>query len=677
MQGFTVDIQQKSFAPMQLPPDLVLTYRHGSANVRGGPVDAQILATGPRQTLFETLDYLRNPVIVYNYMGTEVWWGYIAAITGTIGSLQIGLSIDQVSNRIKVIYTYNDQFGKAVKGETAWSTNQDSVDTYGAWEMLKSIGDASTEQANQDLIASLNVLAWPMGTPIFGSASRDQDSVNLLCRGWFSSLSSTYYTRADGKVAYPENGGTAISMGQAYTATTIAFQPHQNAIHDLNGLMKSFKSGQRIRVTGSASNNASYRVTNDTDEDGVTIVSTAIYFAPQNDVIGPADQFKDVSSGDLIRISGASASGNNGDFWVNSSEQDGTHITISSSTIVAGPSGPSITVKRSTSIGVDTDLQRELPGANTTITTIGNRVAQSFLAGGTDPWKVYEAWVRLMKVGSPTDNVVVELWSTSGTNLPTTLLDSASIAGATLSENTMFWFKFTFGGTVSLTPGTTYWLVVRRSGGSERVNYYMVDVDEAAGYADGVAKYWDGTAWQFPVTVLENNAASMPFTIYGKETTTVQIQKIISGAGQFLTGVQVFDPSHILSYQFREGRLRALDEINTLLDGDADVWGRLFAMVSPQRMLQIFNEPAVNTYDMVRVDLENNWHDYLNSPLEPGVLPIGKWAEVIDLPPGVTAYTRITPFFVEAAEYFADRNELQVTPRGAWNSHAGLGVRQG
>ena len=97
--------------------------------------------------------------------------------------------------------------------------------------------------------------------------------------------------------------------------------------------------------------------------------------------------------------------------------------------------------------------------------------------------------------------------------------------------------------------------------------------------------------------------------------------------------------------------------------------------MTPQRYLSIYKEPLQGSADTYVLDLEGAWTDNLGSPLEEGVLPVGKWVEIRALPAEVLATTKVTPFVVDEAEYDADSGELRITPRGAWTT--ATGVRQG
>jgi len=102
--------------------------------------------------------------------------------------------------------------------------------------------------------------------------------------------------------------------------------------------------------------------------------------------------------------------------------------------------------------------------------------------------------VMMYKYGSPTDEVILEVY-TDGTGEPGTLLATAdnSINGSTLSEG---WAnrkicRFSFNSPVSISSGTTYWLVLSRTGSVDSDNFYYVTSANVDVSAEGLTEVWD------------------------------------------------------------------------------------------------------------------------------------------------------------------------------------------
>lgn len=669
MRRFTVTVNRRDFLPAVLPNELVLTPRRWAGAALGGMRTAEIEATGPRYALFELLDWLRYETLIYNRNGTAVWWGYVAALSLRVGAVEIGVSLDEVSNRIQVIYAYQDPDGKSIKGATGWSVDADSIAAYGTWELIKSLGNATAEQAAQDLAVTLAAQKWPVGTPVISSGRSGQPGATLFCRGWYDSLRATYYSRADGVERHAATGNARLVLGQQYTAATIGFEPNNDYIHDLSGNIRYFTSGAQVQVSGSAGNDGAFTVSRSTEQAPQSFAATTISFDPSDDVhTSTADGFAFIDANDLIHISGAAEAANNGYKWVKATSNSDSLTTIET-TMVAEAAGALVTISRGNAIGIEGALTREAPGATVTLTTIGEKVAQRFTVSSAAGWTAYELWVRLGVIGAPADGITVELCADSS-GAPGTVLGSTTSAVGSL-PTALAWAKFTLSSPVTLTAGDPYWLVVRRSGASHHIDYYEIDSDEDAGYSGGSLLLWNGAAWVA-------SASDLPFAVWGMEETTVQAATLIGNAGQFLRGGQILDASGLLTYQYRDGSLSALSELEALLAAGATDGRRLLATVTEQRYLQISKEPAAgDIIHTCQLSLDGKWLDSLGSPWEEGVLPVGKWVEIRDLPPEVANSTRITPFFVESAEFDADAGELRIEPRGAWSGRDSIGVRQG
>jgi hypothetical protein len=122
--------------------------------------------------------------------------------------------------------------------------------------------------------------------------------------------------------------------------------------------------------------------------------------------------------------------------------------------------------------------------------------AQSFKFG--QDVAVDTVTVKLVKVGSPTDNIIVELHGDSSGLPGATVLASGSLAASPLPAS------FTpspprrivrLDTTVNLTAGASYWIVLKRSGAFDGTNYVQWGRGITNGYPDGAPAYYTGTAW--------------------------------------------------------------------------------------------------------------------------------------------------------------------------------------
>jgi hypothetical protein len=394
---------------------------------------------------------------------------------------------------------------------------------------------------------------------------------------------------------------------------------------------------------------------------GGSYSATTIRFASQDDLYDSAgltaDGLDALAVGDSFSVAGASNAANNTTpdalFTVKSKELAGSdgHIETVDKDRVDEAAGNSITLSRGTG-RVD-------------------RVAQSItLTENVDDWTVAAVSVRVQAVGSPSDNLVCELRSDSGGN-PGTLLDSASLAGSAIPTE-MSWVEFTLSNTDALTYGTTYWIVLRRSGSNSLANYYVVDVNEDEPYAGGQVKVYNGSSY-----AVRSPAADMPFRVTGKVETTTQIEEMIESNAEFGSGsVTVRNASGIDTWQYREGDALALDEIEKLLEQGTSAEERLLAQVfveangDPDRRVVISKQPSAGQADL-RLNADGSLSQTVGgatAPMEPGVNVAGQWVIVnVERLRDVLATAAL---FVERAEYVVSEDltyiESEVSRR-VWN----------
>lgn len=96
-------------------------------------------------------------------------------------------------------------------------------------------------------------------------------------------------------------------------------------------------------------------------------------------------------------------------------------------------------------------------------------------------WTVSTLELFLSKIGSPTDNLFVDIVSTLGGSVIAT---SNTVSAAGLSS-TAAWIAFTFSSPPSLSAGTTYYIVLRRSGARDLSNQALWEAKASNPYAAG------------------------------------------------------------------------------------------------------------------------------------------------------------------------------------------------
>lgn len=287
------------------------------------------------------------------------------------------------------------------------------------------------------------------------------------------------------------------------------------------------------------------------------------------------------------------------------------------------------------------------------------RVAQSFQITSAVSWALGSVALMLGRMGRApaTHTVIVEVCSNSGSVLWTTTL-----AMETFSENGLGWVEMLVAPSVTLAPATTYWVVVRRTY-ADGWNYPVVGLSQAAGYAAGQVKMYD-TAWYVPSPVMD-----MAFRLQGKKENTGQVTDIVTATGEFGSVVDVVKQSGRDCWQWRDGYLRALDEVMKLLEAGATDGGRLLATVGADKRVRIFAQmPAADALYLYGSDRKLRTK-VGGGEAEPGRLLAGSWIEVDSPVHGRQSV------YVAGSEYTADGG-WSWTPAGA-NDWFDQGVRKG
>ncbi|MBI2559990.1 MAG: hypothetical protein HYW14_02520, partial [Planctomycetes bacterium] len=123
--------------------------------------------------------------------------------------------------------------------------------------------------------------------------------------------------------------------------------------------------------------------------------------------------------------------------------------------------------------------------------SFGNQTTTAKLSQGfkhTTTVSIEKVSVLLYKLGSPTDNVTLEIWDNSGSGFPNAIIPdgaATSIAMSTLTADTAgAWYDFIFPSPPILQANTQYHIVVGRSGGLDNGNNPVWKVQTTGGYGD-------------------------------------------------------------------------------------------------------------------------------------------------------------------------------------------------
>ena len=654
MSDFWVALQNRSFAAVLALPEIQIVPTHWGASATGGPEYAILDVYGPEAALWNCLDWLRYGVEIINGQGQAVWWGYVESVGLDTPSVSVSLSVDDMANSIKVEYG---------EGSTGYGEDAGSIAEYGRKQRVLSVDPVLASSVSQRLTAELASSQQPR--PVQDIRRNEQAKVTLRCVGWLKTLSWLYYSRSHGLAEYVGTGSKEQAFGLGAVSSQLWFSALERELNDTDTNLGEFRTGQKITVTGSASNNATYTVASTTNAGLAGGPASPVNFDGQTAFLAVSPPGGDpatlawMAAGERIRIMNTSL--NNGWYYVAERSPSWAAMYVKFAETFASEAASAPQFWRGHSITLEeATVVEEKPGATVTLTVDGSQFGQQFVPAVS--WSASSVAVKLRKIGTPSDNVEVTLRTNSGGVPIWPPLATATVAAASVSSNSA-WTEFALDVPVALTANTTYWIVVRRTGTLDPLNYYTVALDEDAGYGAGYLRMYNGAAW-----VARTVDASMIFRVEGVEATTAQIAEIVDAAGQFLTGTALDDVSGIDTLQFRDGIVDALTELGDLLTLGTSNARRLLCAVERDRSLRVREEPAyTGTPDYVR-HLDGRITTPQGVALSPGEVPVGVWLRVeTPIPPGQGVNVDPTLLFVERCEYNAAGMEYNITPRGAVN----------
>lgn len=292
-------------------------------------------------------------------------------------------------------------------------------------------------------------------------------------------------------------------------------------------------------------------------------------------------------------------------------------------------------------------------------------LAQSFSLSNDNSWEVANIILRCQKIGTPADGLRVKL-AANNAGVPGTVLESSVVAAGDI-QSVSSEIVFAFNMATTLVYGTTYWLVVERTGVADMDDYYRVSFDDTAGYANG-ALYIDDdltTGWE-----AHSPAADLTFVINGAWETSHQLEAMVNDLpNNFITAVRVV-PTGVWSNQFRNGDSTTFSEVDDLLREGTSNNRRLLATISQERILTIYEEPAKPSSNWHRLFSNGRLEDAWGLTVPPEALTAGVWAKLVDIIPAtanVTAIANPSEVFIESAEFDRRTGKTFYRPRGRQN----------
>lgn len=577
----------------------------------GGPETAEIGLEGSPADLVGALRWLGGSVRIVGADGMPVWWGIVHEASFVADGMEYGLSMDGMANRVAVIYASN-----GLSAITDWEEDTRSTDLYGDVELIHSLGNATPAQAEAAAASILAQKAWPRR--LVRVAQGSSAGGRLLCVGKYTAMGWRYYANSIGRVAFEgEKEGEAI-MGWGFAdSQLVGFHGKVKRICQLSCAMTGLRVDDKIVVSGSTSNNGTFTVVEEPTVDDQVIYDGAsgVYFEVTDDIKDTNDLLDQFTVGEMFRLENTAS---NDGFWFWRTVGPDA-CTVRPNTVANEAVGSDTKLTQGNSVKVAETVTQEGPNLGVKYVTIlahGQKVDQSFTVNDGGTWTVGEVAVWVRRMGSPGDSLKVEICADSA-GAPGTVLDSATVLGSSLTTRSTK-LQVMLNRTATLSTGT-YHLVVSRTGAASATDYYLLSVDEEAGYSGGVLRLYTGSAW-----ATRTVDADLHFEVWGHRETTAIIAEI---ATAYIGGASIRTAAGVYDRMYRAGTKTALDEVERLLAAGTSSGARLLAMVSADDILIVEQAPATAAARW----RNGRFTNVQGQPLARGLLPVGQWV-ALDTP---------------------------------------------
>src|SRR5690606_1940689 len=293
----------------------------------------------------------------------------------------------------------------------------------GIKELALSLQDLETAEAESVRSSYLTRYARPTFAPSVGAPG--EAGAVLYCRGWLSTLAWRYRLYERGRIEYDTQDAEQV-IGWAVTSSDrIGFAKER--IHDLEGRLHALKEGDVVIVSGSYTNDNPYTVTKVAQGQAVTVTGDTIAFEATDDIKDGYGNLAPLRNDEMLEIDGSSS--NDGVYMQDSTGAN--HITVAQwfgpTAITGEASGATVTLRQGNSVVVTPLPAQERVAVSSTVTlsALGLLVSQPFTMPHT--WNWYRVGLMIKKVGSPADNLLIEICAISGGS-PGSVLASGSIA---------------------------------------------------------------------------------------------------------------------------------------------------------------------------------------------------------------------------------------------------------
>lgn len=633
-------------------PRLVVNAKTLSWSDRGNCDTATLTVQGDGQALRTLNSWIGREVQIYNPQHTMVWFGIVAEVNWALtGKWSVGRTLSRLANRVRIAYTKADAFGASTSLTTSWAEDATSQAIYGIREVELSIGDASDDEATAARAQAL-LRAEPRPTR---RRARVQGA-EVICWGFYRFLDWQYYENLAGRIEHDGDDEQEISIGWGLSgATDIGW--YDRYMHDVGGRLSALRDGDRVWVAKSGANSGEKTIASVTGDGQASYTATTIHFESNDDIKDTANGFRNFYANGYVNVSGSAS--NSRTHYVDGKSDDGHMVTAQSFTgaIVNEGTGPSITLVQGEYADVGT-VTNEAPGTSTALTLYGYEVAQEFIPSTT--MALERVAIRVAKIGSPADNLLVELCADSA-GAPGTVLGTATLAAVDAAADSVTDTWIEFASLVSVTASTSYWLKVRRSSSLSATAHWLLGLVEEV---SETTLFYLGSSWT--AATRDGVSLSMPYRLWDSEDTSDAMERIVTDCGgSFVTAVTVSATS-VYRNQYVAEKRRGGEELERLLDIGTASGDRLTAMVNSKRTLTIAAqvEQPTSVAGLPVLGDDDRIYEAQGAAWQPGMSPVGNWL-ALRLPMGIASDWEMALVYVQAARYDVQAAAWEIKPGDA------------
>jgi hypothetical protein len=620
-----------------------------SGSDKGGYKRCTIEAFGTPSELLELTEMLRFDATVYNDIGIPVWNGFVNEVTVFLGSMSIGFKLSGMSNKVRVFYNSIKTSGASRSKYTDWEQDYDSQANYGIMERILSASDISDAAAEVRASKGLRVLSSPVHALSFeGNANRAY--ARIECLGWYYTLGWRMFRELRGYESYVGTGQLNQNLGHGIISSEIGFNPDNNSISIIGNQLRIFKDGEKVRVSGSSSNNGLFTI-NEIGNRTYELYETPSGLSDDDITDAYSLMNSKYDLYDLLKVSDSTS--NDGYYFIENVVSN--KVEVRPSPLVTEYVVPVHLEAGSTLTLIDSVVE-EYPGSTITVKGQVQKMARQFTPSAAGSWHYKEIQLKIKKVGSPSDNVQVSLATDAGSQ-SYSIIETVTVAGSSILDS-YDWITFTFSGSNALTGGSDYAIIVTRTGAVSDANYYVFQLDDQSPNS-GVVYISDGVTWE-----AHPNDADLLFQITGSEETSVQIENVLEATNQLLAEYYVEVDSGVQDTLYMNNYKVGIVRMEELLafgygGGTLD----LVAIVDLKRNLYIKPKEAYEGAGTAyKISTNGKIKDSAGNPVQDGELLHGNWIELDDAFASYGFSINMFRTYISECEWDDDNKVLKIIP---------------